>query len=85
MALLASLGVDYLRVHDVRATRDALAVVAAMADADDDRRAVVTGIECFAHHGVFDFEKREGQTFVVDLVLGIDTRARPRPTTWRRP
>ena len=34
----------------------------------------ITGIECFAHHGVFDFEKREGQTFVVDLVLGIDTR-----------
>ena len=34
----------------------------------------VTGIECFAHHGVFDFERREGQTFVVDLVLGIDTR-----------
>lgn len=35
----------------------------------------VTGIECFAHHGVFEFEKREGQTFVVDLVLGLDTRA----------
>ncbi len=35
----------------------------------------VTGIECFAHHGVFDFEKREGQTFIVDLVLGLDTRA----------
>ncbi len=34
----------------------------------------VRGIECFAHHGVFEFEKREGQTFVVDLVLGIDTR-----------
>ena len=34
----------------------------------------VTGIECFAHHGVFDFEKREGQVFLVDLVLGIDTR-----------
>ena len=34
----------------------------------------ITGIECFAHHGVFDFEKREGQVFVVDLVLGIDTR-----------
>jgi dihydroneopterin aldolase len=34
----------------------------------------VRGIECFAHHGVFDFEKREGQVFVVDLVLGIDTR-----------
>jgi dihydroneopterin aldolase len=35
----------------------------------------ITGLECFAHHGVFDFEKREGQIFVVDLVLGIDTRA----------
>ena len=35
----------------------------------------VRGIECFAHHGVFDFERREGQTFVVDLVLGFDTSA----------
>ena len=31
------------------------------------------GIECFGHHGVFEFERREGQTFVVDLVLGLDT------------
>lgn len=35
----------------------------------------VTGIECWAHHGVFDSERRTGQTFVVDLVLGFDTRA----------
>ncbi|KRF01294.1 MULTISPECIES: dihydroneopterin aldolase [Nocardioides] len=34
----------------------------------------ITGVECFAHHGVFDFERREGQTFVIDLALGIDTR-----------
>ncbi|ABL79989.1 MULTISPECIES: dihydroneopterin aldolase [unclassified Nocardioides] len=33
----------------------------------------VTGIACYGHHGVFDFERREGQTFVVDLVLGVDT------------
>lgn len=33
----------------------------------------VSGIECWGHHGVFDFERREGQTFVVDLVLGVDT------------
>ena len=33
----------------------------------------VLGIECRGHHGVFDFERREGQTFVVDLVLGLDT------------
>jgi dihydroneopterin aldolase len=34
----------------------------------------ITGIECFAHHGVFDFEKRQGQVFVVDVTLGVDTR-----------
>ena len=44
------------------------------ADRTTDELAV-TGIECFAHHGVFDFEKREGQVFLVDLVLGFDTRA----------
>ncbi len=38
-------------------------------------RLSVSGIECFAHHGVFEFEKREGQIFIVDLVLGFDTRA----------
>ena len=34
----------------------------------------IRGFECYGHHGVFDFEKREGQTFVIDLVLGLDTR-----------
>jgi 7,8-dihydroneopterin aldolase/epimerase/oxygenase len=34
----------------------------------------VTGIECFAHHGVFEHERREGQTFVVDLTLGVEAR-----------
>ena len=33
----------------------------------------IWGIECYGHHGVFDHEKRDGQTFVVDLTLGIDT------------
>lgn len=33
----------------------------------------VTGIECFGHHGVFEFERREGQTFVIDLILGLET------------
>jgi dihydroneopterin aldolase len=35
----------------------------------------VSGIECYAHHGVFEHERREGQTFVIDLALGVDTRA----------
>ena len=37
VALLATRGVDVLRVHDVRATRDALAVVAAMAGPEEER------------------------------------------------
>lgn len=34
----------------------------------------VTGVVCRGHHGVFDHERREGQPFVIDLVLGVDTR-----------
>lgn len=34
----------------------------------------VTGIECYGHHGVFEHERRDGQTFVVDLTLGLDSR-----------
>jgi len=29
----------------------------------------VRGLEVFAYHGVFEHERREGQTFLVDLVL----------------
>ena len=36
-------------------------------------RLAIRGIEVFAHHGVFDFERREGQKFVIDLVLGVQT------------
>ncbi|QCW49674.1 dihydroneopterin aldolase [Nocardioides dongxiaopingii] len=35
----------------------------------------VLGLECWGHHGVFEFERRDGQSFVIDLVLGVDTRA----------
>lgn len=45
-----------------------------MTHTQDDRLSV-TGIEAYGHHGVFDFERRDGQPFVVDLVLGLDTRA----------
>jgi len=37
-------------------------------------RLAVLGIEAVGHHGVLDVERREGQRFVVDLVLGLDTR-----------
>lgn len=41
-------------------------------------RLAVTGIEVVGHHGVFDVERREGQTFRVDLVLALDTRVAAR-------
>ena len=75
--LLAQQGVWGLRVHDVLAAKDALRVLERL-DQDGRRcdmtdELAVLGIECFGHHGVFEFEKREGQIFVIDLVLGIDT------------
>ena len=36
-------------------------------------RLAVLGIEAFGHHGVLAFERRDGQQFKVDLVLGMDT------------
>jgi dihydroneopterin aldolase len=33
------------------------------------------GLKARGHHGVYPQEREEGQTFVVDLVLGLDTAA----------
>jgi dihydroneopterin aldolase len=41
-------------------------------------RLAVLGIEAVGHHGVFDFERRKGQVFRVDLVLGLNTRVAAR-------
>lgn len=35
-------------------------------------RIQLTGLAVTGHHGVFDHEKRDGQTFVVDIVLWTD-------------
>ncbi len=43
-------------------------------DRPQQDRLTVRGLEVFGRHGVLDFERREGQVFVVDLTLGIDTR-----------
>jgi len=37
-------------------------------------RVAVLGITARGFHGVLDSERRDGQTFVVDVVLGVDTR-----------
>jgi dihydroneopterin aldolase len=36
-------------------------------------RVALRGLKARGHHGVFPKEREEGQTFVVDLVLGLDT------------
>ncbi len=35
-------------------------------------RITLTGISAFGHHGVFDDERNDGQTFVVDVVCTLD-------------
>ena len=45
-----------------------------MSGLDGLDRVAVLGIGARGFHGVFDMERREGQTFVVDVVLGVDTR-----------
>ena len=35
-------------------------------------RINLTGVTAFGHHGVFDFERRQGQKFVVDVSCIID-------------
>ena len=36
-------------------------------------RVTLRGLKIRGHHGVFEHERRDGQLFVVDLVLGLDT------------
>ncbi|MEH0424209.1 dihydroneopterin aldolase [Streptomyces sp. B21-083] len=37
-------------------------------------RVALRGLRARGHHGVFPEEREQGQTFVVDLSLGLDTR-----------
>jgi 7,8-dihydroneopterin aldolase/epimerase/oxygenase len=41
-------------------------------------RITITGIEAYGYHGALPHERRDGQRFFVDLVLGLDTR----PAAW---
>jgi 7,8-dihydroneopterin aldolase/epimerase/oxygenase len=54
--------------------------MAAHAVVDAERRSTasgrdrisLTGITAFGHHGVYDFERRQGQRFVVDVSCTLD-------------
>jgi dihydroneopterin aldolase len=36
-------------------------------------RIAIRGLTAYAHHGVYSFERRQGQTFRCDAVLEVDT------------
>ena len=85
-ALAAQAGAWGVRVHEVASTAAALATAAAWGaagGADDEPprgrstrdRITLTGLEVFAHHGVLEFERRDGQRFVIDADLTVDLRA----------
>ncbi|WP_280337624.1 dihydroneopterin aldolase, partial [Nocardia wallacei] len=38
-------------------------------------RIELRGLRAFGHHGCFDFERRDGQEFVVDITLWLDFAA----------
>ena len=58
-----------VRVHDVRASVDALKVLEAWSVTD---RIELRGLTVRGHHGVFEHERRDGQDFVVDITVWID-------------
>lgn len=45
------------------------------APATHQDRITLTGLEVFAHHGVFDFEREQGQKFIIDAEVSVDIRA----------
>ena len=44
------------------------------AEAAPRDRITLTGLEVFAHHGVFDFERERGQRFLIDVEASLDLR-----------
>ena len=76
-ALAATFGAWAVRVHDVAGSIDAVRVGQAWAhgrSVPSMDRILVTGVRGIGTHGVFDFEKVEGQEFIVDLVVHLPAR-----------
>lgn len=84
--LAAQRGAAAVRVHDVASTVAGLRALAAMADAGRPAREAeaetgsirLEGIRAFGHHGVLPEERRDGQEFVVDVVLSTAVGAAAR-------
>ena len=74
-ALLARAGAWGVRVHDVASTAAAIAVERAWSGPAIGDSITLTGLEVYAHHGVFDFERDAGQRFFIDATLHVDLSA----------
>lgn len=78
-ALAARAGASIVRVHDVLGSAQALEVVRLWGDPPANNfnsapqdKITLTGLEVFAHHGVFDFERQNGQKFLIDIEIVTD-------------
>ena len=66
---------SYLATAPAAATASAGAAAAGYAGGGTaGDRITLTGVRAFAHHGVFDHERRDGQPFVIDVVAHLDLR-----------
>ena len=74
-ALAALHGAWGVRVHDVRASVDALKVARGVGGSAVADRIELRGLTVRGHHGVFEHERRDGQDFVVDITVWIDLAA----------
>lgn len=78
--LAAAAGAWAVRVHDVAGSADAVLVGRAWRRqarhaADSPRDEIhLKGVRGIGYHGVFEHERREGQEFVVDLVVHLPSR-----------
>jgi dihydropteroate synthase len=76
-------GAAAVRVHDVREMVRVARMTEAIRDAPlppsrapgGRDRIVIAGLRVFGHHGVHDWERANGQEFVVDLEARLDLRA----------
>ncbi|WP_232225403.1 dihydropteroate synthase [Leucobacter salsicius] len=48
---------------------------ASTAEVGNGDRITLTGLEVFAHHGVFDFEREQGQKFLIDAEISVNLHA----------
>ena len=68
-----------VRVHDVRASVDAIKVLPGRGGdgrgPDMADRIELRGLTVRGHHGVFEHERRDGQDFVVDITVWVDLAA----------